>query len=106
MAREENAFDSRSNTPQESEELRTAEWPNIPSIPRGKHKPLDGVVYRPQFAPGLRVLQLNSPISRRAREISRKRRANGLVAGPLAGLHLVSDMMEHFRSARNGQMSL
>lgn len=36
MAREENAFDSRSNTPQESEEPRVAERTNIPSILRAE----------------------------------------------------------------------
>lgn len=76
MAREENAFDSRSNTPQESEELRVAERPNISSIPRGKHKPLDDVVYRSQFAPGLRVLR--SIFSRTGGRDHEKREGNEL----------------------------
>ena len=68
MAREENAFDSRSNTPQESEKPRVAERPNIPSIPRGKHKLLDDVVYRLPFMRAQFSLRLEEETSRKEKE--------------------------------------
>jgi len=67
MAREENAFDSRSNTPQESEKPRVAERPNIPSIPRGKHKLLD-VVYRLPFTRAQFSLRPKEETSRKEKE--------------------------------------